>query len=357
MDYHQLILTPISNENGCGESLEDESDFQNFFFVAQGTPERYDGENTLPAEPPNWRDIKKQALVYLEKTKDIKLISVLAQAVLNTEGVIKFSECMQGLAELIDTQWETVYPPLDEDDGDPLERVSALTHLNEGFIYQTLKTAAIASARGIGLISLAYLDSAGASSEQEQLSDSQIEGIFQENNSEELQLFYNALRYSHKSLTSMSESFTKNAGHEYALDFGNTLSTLEKMSSVIEQFAQLPENQVTTEQAEPNTDAETQHVDTPMPQVSTTQAADIAVIKSRDDVERCLRAIIEYYGKHESTSPLPILINRALNLVHKDFLGVMKDIYPDALPVLYDLGGIKEESNDEDSEGDSNDGW
>jgi type VI secretion system protein ImpA len=368
MEYKELILTPVSDENKCGHNLEDMADFQHFFFAAQGTPERYDGQNTLPAEPPDWRAIKKQALTFLQQTKDLKLISTLAQAVLNTEGFVPFSECLIGLAELVNEQWEQVYPPLDEEDGDPLERIAGLSHLNEVFIYQTLKHLPLASLRGVGAVSLLSL--AGSDGTAASLSDSQIKGIFQENNIDDLQLLFNAVRYSHSSLVRMNNTFIEKAGHEYALDFSKTLMALEQITQVLNEHVAL-EERVSERSSETHNAEENEDISPTVPTaqaLNTTQTdlqevhqavdeKNVASVKSREDVEHCLRAITEYYAINEPTSPLPILIHRALKLVNKDFLGVMKDIYPDALPALHQLGGIDENAAEPSDESDDEDGW
>ncbi|GAC21713.1 hypothetical protein [Paraglaciecola arctica] len=67
MDYDQDIIADISGESVCGVNLDDDSGFQNFFFESQGIAERFDGNSTIPAEPPEWRTVKKQALEYMKK--------------------------------------------------------------------------------------------------------------------------------------------------------------------------------------------------------------------------------------------------------------------------------------------------
>jgi type VI secretion system protein ImpA len=84
MDYDQKISSDVSSNETCGANLEDDSAFQNFFFESQGTPERFDGQSTTPAEPPDWRAVKKQSLEFLEKTHYLNLISILYKCVLNT---------------------------------------------------------------------------------------------------------------------------------------------------------------------------------------------------------------------------------------------------------------------------------
>ena len=111
MEYDEEITSEVSADAFCGANLEEDAAFQNFFFESQGTPERYDGQTTTPAEPPDWRSVKKQALEYFKSTRDIKLICIFAQAVLNTEGIIKFESCLSGLTQLLQSHWPDVFPP------------------------------------------------------------------------------------------------------------------------------------------------------------------------------------------------------------------------------------------------------
>ena len=54
-------------------------------------------------------------------------------------------------------------------------------------------------------------------------------------------------------------------------------------------------------------------------------------IDSRADVVRALEAIIDYYGRAEPASPVPIVLTRAKAWVNMDFLNVLRDIAPDSL--------------------------
>ncbi|MAK90756.1 MAG: type VI secretion system protein TssA [Oleibacter sp.] len=367
MNYQQLISEPLADEDACGINLEDDAEFQNFFFFAQGTPERYDGENTLPAEPPDWRQVKKQALEYLAQSKDIKLICILAQAVLNTEGVNAFAECLQGLAGLFETQWPALYPPLDEDEGDPLERNAALAHLNEPFVVNTLKSIPLASARGVGQVSLRMLNQ---DDDENDLSDGQIKAIFAQNNSEQLQLFYTSVTYSLASLDRINTCLRDQAGHQYTVDFTALTALLVQMREVFNDYAEaaLAPNEPDEQKNDQTPDAlnsdgsaaaEDNAAHSPGSQMRTGASAGrtgTADISSREDVKRCLQAINQYYVSYEPSSPLPVLISRALKLVDKDFLAVIKDIYPDALPAIHHLGGIAEGETAEETS-DDDDSW
>ena len=71
----------------------------------------------------------------------------------------------------------------------------------------------------------------------------------------------------------------------------------------------------------------------------------IDAIESREDVIRTLDQICAYYKRHEPSSPLPILINRAKRLVAKDFIDIIKNLMPDAVGQAEMLKGPMDEES------------
>jgi len=59
-------------------------------------------------------------------------------------------------------------------------------------------------------------------------------------------------------------------------------------------------------------------------------------------VRKALDRIIEYYAKHEPSSPLPILLHRARRLVGADFMTIIQDIAPGGLDNVRLIGGIED---------------
>lgn len=361
MNYEELISSEVSNDEVCGVNLEDDSGFQNFFFESEGTPERFDGQTTTPAEPPDWRSVKKNALIFLEKTHDLKLISILSQSVLNTEGIIKFQECLNGLSQLITNHWKEVYPPLDEDDGDPMERISALGHLTDkAFIVNILKTIPIINSKVLGNISLQLIDRAVDPSIKKAPSDleiSQIKGGFKDSNDEELLALYNATNQCVLHLNAINQSFIEHAGNEYNVNFDATTEVLTHLAATIKKYGNLQTEtiKVDTESPQETVSQESNELSVnsqnlPSESKMNNQPFDSSnlTLTSRQDVERCFDLICKYYEEYEPSSPIPILIKRSQKLVNLDFLDIVKDIFPDALDQVYKLGGISERDEDED---------
>lgn len=353
MEYAQKISSDISSDETCGINLEDSSAFQNFFFESQGTPERFDGQNTTPAEPPDWRTVKKQALEFLDQTRDLKLLSILAQCVLNTEGVIKFEQCLHGISQLVTDKWDAIYPPLDEDDGDPLERISALGYLvDEAFILNILKTMPLIVSKVLGKITLQSIDKAiEPNGEEPSLGISQIIGVFKDADREELIQTYTAVNQCVVHLNVVSQSFVDKAGSEYNVNFDKTIDVLSHISNMLTKYAN-----VEIEESEPESVPEDSSTEVINPKATKESHMDTVSFQSnqmkltsRKDVERCFELISDYYSEFEPSSPIPILINRSKKLVNLEFLDIIKDIYPDALDHVNQLGGIVQENTEEDS--------
>ena len=69
-------------------------------------------------------------------------------------------------------------------------------------------------------------------------------------------------------------------------------------------------------------------------------------INSRQDAIRALDAVAEFFRKHEPSSPIPLFLERAKRLVSKDFLEVLADIAPEAVPKARSAGGLPQEPAD-----------
>ena len=68
-------------------------------------------------------------------------------------------------------------------------------------------------------------------------------------------------------------------------------------------------------------------------------------IRSREDVIRVLDNACEYLARHEPSSPVPLLLQRAKRLMVKDFLQIIQDLAPDALSAVAKIGGVDGQSS------------
>ena len=63
-------------------------------------------------------------------------------------------------------------------------------------------------------------------------------------------------------------------------------------------------------------------------------------ISSREDVIRVLDKICDYYARHEPSSPLPILLQRAKRLVSKTFVEIIRDLAPGGTSEVETIAGL-----------------
>jgi type VI secretion system protein ImpA len=60
-------------------------------------------------------------------------------------------------------------------------------------------------------------------------------------------------------------------------------------------------------------------------------SGDIRRIQSREDVARALDAVIDYYGRVEPSSPIPVALGRVKSWIAMDFMAILADIAPNSV--------------------------
>ncbi len=65
-------------------------------------------------------------------------------------------------------------------------------------------------------------------------------------------------------------------------------------------------------------------------------------INNQEDVIRVLDMACEYFKRHEPSSPVPLLLQRAKRLVAKDFLEILRDLTPAGVTQAEEISGISQ---------------
>ena len=73
--------------------------------------------------------------------------------------------------------------------------------------------------------------------------------------------------------------------------------------------------------------------------VMTFKDVNVEEIGNRDDVLRTLDRILGYYARHEPSSPVPVLLNRARSLVSADFATIVRNLIPEGISQFEKLRG------------------
>ncbi len=335
-----LLLTAVSATSPCGDDMEYDAQFLQLERDAKGQPERSMGDSILPAEPPEWRSIQQQSLDLLQRSKDLRITHFLLQSTLALQGVAGLAEVLTLIDALLRQYWADLHPRLDaDDDNDPTVRINALTGLTCETNIRLLRESILTRSRTFGPVTLrAALNASGLQSfADEQLGNQQLNAAFLDSDPEQLQATRDALSAARAACEAIEQQVNDQVGSAQGVD-------LSALKQPLKQALQL------LNQAVPGTDSSSDpeavsednapSVDNAAAPAAPRPSGDIA---TRDDVLRSLDKILAYYTRHEPSSPLPVLLNRAKNLVHADFAAIVRNLIPDGMSQFENLRGPESE--------------
>jgi type VI secretion system protein ImpA len=337
------LLQPISEAEPCGKSLEDTDTlaaFDAYELFGQATldieRDRDGKEIKRKNRPPDWGEIRQRSLEALATSKDLRLLAYLGSALLRTSGILAFNETVAVASSWLEAYWPQVYPQVDED---AFFRQSALNCLADPVaVVEGLRRAPLVSSRQHGRFSLRDLDIAvgqlkpreGESAPEEE----QIAAAFNATPLGELMTLKESMTNALAALNTVDQTMRREGGVEAAPNFEPLSSLLKKAEFVLR--TRLTIHPEAASDANPDEGAAGAE--------KTGSGAVIAVgaIKSREDAIRALEAAAEFFRRNEPSSPIPLFLDRAKRLVSKDFLEVLADVAPDALPQARSAGGLKD---------------
>ncbi|TFY89040.1 type VI secretion system protein TssA [Pseudomonas nabeulensis] len=332
-----LLLAAVSATSPCGEDMEYDADFLQLERAAKGQPERSMGDSILPAEPPEWRSIQQQSLDLLQRSKDLRITHFLLQSSLALQGVAGLADVLSLINALLRDYWADLHPRLDaDDDNDPTVRINALTGLTCDTNIRLLRESILTRSRTFGPVSLrAALNASGLLSfPDEQLGAQQLNAAFLDSDPEQLQATRDALSAARAACEAIEEQVNDQVGSAQGVDLSALKQPLKQALQLLNQAvpgSSVPE--VVSEDSAPS-------VEYAAAPAAPRPVGDIA---SRDDVLRSLDKILAYYTRHEPSSPLPVLLNRAKNLVHADFAAIVRNLIPDGMSQFENLRGPDDE--------------
>lgn len=335
-----LLLTAISSTSPCGEDLEYDAAYLHLERAAQGQPERSMGDSILPAEPPDWRSIQQQSLDLLQRSKDLRITHFLLQSSLALDGLRGLSNVLTLISELLKQYWPDLHPRLDaDDDNDPTVRINALAGLTGDTTVRLLRESILTRSRTFGPVSLrAAANASGLQSfAGENLGAEQLAGAMLDSDPEQLEAVRTALTEARSAAEAIEQQVSEQVGAAHGVDLGPLKQPLKMALQILGQFAPQSPDSLPPEIAGElvATFEEGSPAAAPM-RVSTE-------IGNRDEVLRSLDRILGYYARHEPSSPLPVLLNRAKNLVNADFAAIVRNLIPDGMSQFENLRGPESE--------------
>ncbi|MEY4922121.1 MAG: type secretion system protein TssA [Pseudomonadota bacterium] len=323
-----------------GPNLEYDPQFVELELLSQGKPEVQYGETITIAVPPDWKRIKELSLKLLERSHDLRLSMLLLQANLNLHAIIGMADGLQLAEQLLTKYWDSVHPQLDPEDGlDPTLRINSLAILaDSNGIPHDLKDVTLIMLPALGPLTVRVLDAASSQSSSadghEDIALSSLAAALVDVDKTALIRTTEALHRAHSSIETIEQFLINQVGSVQALNLEPLRRMIKRAYDFFADYG-LP---VTHENLnETGTDSdEALGPATASVVRATTISNEIA---SRDDVLRMLDKILKYYQQFEPSSPVPLLLGRAKNLVSKNFMEIMDDLAPDGVSQVMVLRG------------------
>jgi type VI secretion system protein ImpA len=349
------LLAEISFQAPCGENLEYNPDYGDLERAAAGKEEQQFGDTVVPAEEPDWRDVRRRAADLLSRSKDLRIGVYLVQGLLRTDGVAGLCDGVRLLVGLVERYWDQVHPQLDpDDDNDPTIRVNTmLTLCHQEAVLGVLRETPLVSVRSLGRFSLRDLQIASGElapleDEAQKADAATIEAALAQADAAELRATHDALEETIGYLRRLEEEITEKVGSSQAPSFDDLVTLLRSMHKPLhEQLDRRGEFRQQEPQMESPTDGASgnENESQTIHEAPRTARLD-GEIHSRDDVIRALEMVCKYYERHEPSSPIPLLLNRAKRLATMSFIEIIRELTPDGVSQAEAIAGLLRVSED-----------
>jgi type VI secretion system protein ImpA len=296
------------------------------------------GDEVVEAEPADWSSVVKQAEELFSKSKDLRLAVYLTRGGLNVHGPQGLADGVAIIRGLLESQWDTVHPQLDEeDDDDPTLRVNSVMQLSDtGGLLHDLLLMPIVSSKAVGRFSLR--DIRVAAGELQSLDNSAqvpdsalINAAFMDCDLDELQANAAAIDAIIEDLGKCEAIFAEKIGAANSPDIDGLVKETKEIKKAYAEA--LVSRGIGVEVPEGEAGA-----------AGGAAAARISgEVNSREDVTLLIGKICTFYERNEPSSPIPVLLQRVKRLVSMDYLEIMSELTPDAVAQAKALAGIKED--------------
>lgn len=341
-------LDAVEDTAPSGPNLEFDPDFGALERAAQGEPERQAGDTIVPAKEPDWKLVDAQATALMERTRDLRVLSHLAVAKLHLSGLPAYADLLAVVRQLLQDRWDDLHPQLDpEDDNDPTMRATSLLRLSDPvLVLRYVRDLPLASSPRLGRYSWRDISLAtGAikdASRSELPTETQVRSAFQDTDPAFPARVREAAAAAAKSVAAIPLVFDDKAGSGTGPDFTDLGKLLSDIVRYIDRYAVV---------AAPGAEeaAPVASDDSAAPQAaparggSAMSIASLTEVTNRADALRLLDLACQYYRRHEPSSPLPLLVERALRLAEKNFLDILRDLAPDGVMQAQTIIGNRDE--------------
>ena len=363
------LLAEISPDAPCGEDISYDADFLELERIAQGKSETQVGDYVQEREEPDWKQVYRQSLKLIERSRDLRLILYLTASSLRLNGLSGFRDGLDLMRGAVERYWDHLFPQLDpDDDNDPLERINIISALSPPstvmsdqdpmkFIPRLMEVPLCAPGDArLPHVNLRHMMMASGElpipeTEANATPSMQIiDAAFEQTDINNLQAADQTLRRCMDHLGVLDTLLMDRVGSTAAPNFSRLEHLLQQMQSKTGMYMERrgygpDESSIKQTQATGENDSGASPTDADNRTASAGGAAGQALsgrVASNQDVLKALDMIISHYEQNEPSSPVPLLIKRAKRLVGKSFVDIIRDLSPDAMSQVKVVSGEEE---------------
>lgn len=331
------LLKPVSDAAPCGEDLRYDRRYLEVFRLSEGKSEQQVGDKVIPAEEPNWREVRDGCLELFARSKDLRVSMLLALAALRMDGYLGLHDGLAVVKGLIDRYWGGLFPLLDPDDGnDPVERLNIIASLtvppasyNDPMRFQDrVREAAIVENRQIGRVGLREILIASGELQAQALQNgaaaldgSAVEAVFEDTEAPVLEQVAKTIDDSAELVKGLEATLTERVGAAKSIDMSSFRTVLSDASKQVrKRLAKRGIGAGPAESGGTNGSGPAQRL--------------VGDINSDDDVLLAIEKVCRYYETKQPSSPVPLMMVCARQLVGRKFQEIYKILSPEAVGLL-----------------------
>ena len=331
-----------SDQSPYGPDLEYDPDMQALEQAAAGKPET----QFAPAEPPEWNAVHEQAAELMRRTRDLRVAMLWCRAHVNVEGFAGVPAALCLLQGMLDGLWDGVHPMPDPDDGDTFARLGAIGGLDslDGLLGD-VRNARLTSDRRLGGLRVRGVEIATERltprPDEEWMSRGQIETALAE-----LPEVAQALRVQCAEAQHWLKRLGTVVNDRFGIGEGVDLKALRGMLAAVESVLPAWEGAAADEESD-DTDLDG---DAPAPSRGARRSSGSGVhgIESRADAIRAIELVCAYLERTEPSNPAQLLLRRAVRMIDRNFLQLVRDLAPDAVSDVARIMGVDPDDIDND---------
>ena len=331
----EALTIPVPAEDPSGPDLDSEgnAEYLNFFAGTEPLLPMSYFEVVKPSGErgrfdPKAVDFEAQfsvAKALLTRTRDLRLIVLLAKLSILNRDLAGFTKCLIAIASLLEKQWTTVHPR--DDNGDFTYRAVTIESLDVlPTVVNPIQFQPLIDNRRYGIISYrAYQVAKGeiASTGETDLDLATIERIVGETEVDVLKAISANFAELAGAIARIKTIWLDKAGSGRPLSLERVASVVDGIAGWLQQLVS-DRDPASMEVSPENSGAQSDEAVSS----SLSEPANVAKVTSHAEAAAALQAVAGYFARSEPSNPALLLIRQAHEMVGKSFVEVMRMLVP-----------------------------